>query len=192
MALSSFLNRKERISDVLMNFHFHIFDVSIKFPIALNLVYGFQHVTSPEMIANTKEVKEGSFEYPHHVMESATCSDIQLQNGAKFFDSDFYDWISGYVRGEPNKKRDLLLVQYSDINTSSALNVRGPSIINQGVSLQPLNDLVSRIPARAWLLYQCAPTQYKASDDFDALSHSISLQSLTIKPRYFTEFNSGV
>lgn len=192
MALASFLNRKERISDVLMNFHFHIFDVSVKFPIVLNLVYGFQHVTAPEMTANTREVKEGTFEYPNHIIESAACSDIQMINGAKFFDSDFYDWISGYVRGEPHKKRDLLLVQYSQMNTSSVLSTGRQSLVTQGISLQPLNDLVTRIPARAWLLYQCSPVTYKASDDFDAQSHSISLQTLTVKPKYFTEFNSGV
>jgi phage tail-like protein len=192
MSVASFLDRKERISDVLMNFHFHVFDVSATLPVALSLVYGFQHCTAPELTANTREIKEGTFEYPHHVLESAAASEINFTRGAKFFDSDFYDWITGYIRGEQNQRRNLLIVQYSQINSNAAVNARGPNLVTQGISLQPLYDLVSRIPARAWLLYQCVPTQYKSSSDFDAQSHEISLQTLTIKMRHFEEFNSGI
>lgn len=192
MSVASFLERKERISDVLMNFHFHVFDVSATIPVALSLVYGFQHCTAPEITTNTKEIKEGTFEYPHHVLESAATSEITFTNGAKFFDSDFYDWISGYIRGEQNKRRNLLIVQYSQINSNIATRANAPSLVTQGISLQPLYDLVSRIPARAWLLHSCVPTNYKSSSDFDAQSHEVSLQSLVVKPRYTEEFNSGL
>ncbi len=185
MSVSAFLPRTSRFSDVLMNYHFHVLDVSLQTPITLSLAYGFQHCTSPEITVNTKEIKEGTFEYPHHVMESAKVNDITLTSGAKFGDSDFYDWITGYVRGEPYRRRNLLLIQYSEVGIG---NVGAPT----GNAIQPLLDLVGRVPARSWLLRSCIPTNYKASEDFDALSHSVSLQSLTIQCKFPEEFNSGV
>jgi len=186
MSVSAFLPRTSRFSDVLMNYHFHLLDVSISTPITLSLAYGFQHCTAPNITVKTKDIKEGTFEYPHHVMESATTDEINMISGAKFGDSDFYDWITGYVRGEPYRRRNLLLIQYSEVGIA---NLGAPT----GSAIQPLFDLVARVPARSWLLHSCIPTGYKSStDDFDALSHGVSLQSLTIQCKFPEEFNSGV
>jgi hypothetical protein len=49
--------------------------------------------------------------------------------------------------------------------------------------------LALRIPAKAWVLYECIPTRYKASGDFDAMSASVSIQELEIKPSYIEEIS---
>lgn len=193
MSVAAFLDRNSRLSDVLMNYHFHVLDVSIQTPIVLSLAYGFQSCTAPEIQINTKEIKEGTFPYPHTVMESAKVSDFNLTNGAKFFDSDFYDWINSFVNGEPNTRRNLLIIQYSEINTNYAASKIGiQNFLPGGSALQPFFDIVGRIPARAWLCHSCIPISYKVSDDFDALSHSPSLQHLGFSCKFFEEFSSGV
>jgi phage tail-like protein len=195
MSVQSFIPRTSRFSDVLMNYNFHVFDVSTDSPIVLSLVYGFQHVKVPNISVKMKEIKEGTFEYPHKVMESASCGDLEMSRGAKFFDSDFYDWISGYIRGEPYRARNLLIIQYSQV---SATTIGGPNLnLNAlgapvGNALQPLMDLVSRIPARAWLNHTCKPLDYAPAGDLDALSHGISIDNLTCSVKYTEEFNTGV
>lgn len=195
MSFGALLDRNSRVSDVLMNFHFHVFDVSTQSPPVLSLAYGFQSCTAPEITIEMQEIKEGTFEYPHKIMKSATVNDFIFSNGAKIFDSDFYDWISGYIRGEPYKRRNLLIVQYSQMNSNATLQGIGinASFAFDGANkIKPLGDLVNRLPARAWLVYSCIPQHYKASNDFDALSHSPSIQDLTVSCKYWVEFNTGV
>lgn len=192
MSLAAFLDRKSRLADVLFNSNFHVLDVSVQTPIVLSLAYGFQNCTAPELTVNTKKIKEGTFPYPYSVMESAEASDITLTSGAKFFDSDFYDWISGYVRGNQNgsARRNFLIIQYSKINTNVSTGVQ--NILPGGAALQPFLDVIGRVPARAWLCHSCIPISYKSSDDFDAMSPSPSLQHLTFSTQFFEEFNSGI
>ena len=193
MSVEAFINRKSRLADVLMNYHFHVLDVSIQTPVVLSLAYGFQNCSAPEITVNTKEIKEGTFPYPHKVMESANVADITLSNGAKFFDSDFYDWISGYIRGQTGMRRSLLIVQFSEINTNSAFaNIGIQNVLPTGVALSPFLDILGRMPARAWLCHSCIPVHYAASQEFDAMGHGPSLQSVTFSTKFVEEFNSGV
>lgn len=185
MSIQAFIPRTSRFSDVLMNYHFHMLDVSLSTPVVLSLLYGFAKCSAPEISIKTKTIKEGTFEYPHHVLESAECKEITLSDGAKFFDSDFSDWVMGYVRGEPFRRRNFLLIQYSEVG------IRNPGAPSTNKA-QPLLDLVARVPARAWYLRNCIPTNYVASDEFDALSHSVSIQSVSLQPKFFSEFSSGI
>lgn len=192
MSVGTLINRKSRASDVLMNYNFHVLDVSVETPIVLSLAYGFQACTAPEIIVNNRKVKEGTFPYPHSVFESAEASDITLTNGAKFFDSDFYDWVTSYIAGKTNTRRNFMIIQYSQINVNSAFGAIGiQNILPSGISFGSFFDIISRVPARAWLCKSCVPVSYKASDDFDALSHAPSLQHLTFSMKFFEEFNTG-
>lgn len=55
-----------------------------------------------------------------------------------------------------------------------------------GKALGPI-EMAPRIPAKAWVLYGCIPTRYKAGGDFDATSSEISLQELEIAVEHWDE-----
>ena len=193
----SAIDRGSRVSDFLTNYNFHVMDVSFSVPTVFSLSYGFQFCTAPELTTTTKEFKEGTFEYPRSVITGATVGDITFRRGARFFDSDFYDWARSSVRGgsggqgllRSDLRKNLLIIQYSDIATGIA----GPTgSFGSNFAFQTFNSLVQRIPARAWLLIDCIPTHYKAGSDFDATGAEISIAELTVKPHYWEEFNTGI
>lgn len=191
------LDRKDRISDYLSNYHFHVMDVSFSVPAVFNLSAGFRFCTAPEVTADVKEIKEGTFEYPRKVITGAKVGDISLHRGVKFFDSDFYDWIAPAISAkttfassslsklaQTSFRKNLLIIQYSDISTNSNSSSFTP--------FQTLNDLIQFVPARAWMCYECIPVSYKTGTDMDALGADISISELVISPRYWEEFNTGI
>lgn len=60
----------------------------------------------------------------------------------------------------------------------------------QGKPLGPF-EIAPRIPAKAWMLYGCVPSRYKAAGDFDASDSSISIQELEIAVESWDELNLG-
>jgi phage tail-like protein len=183
------LDRRNRVSDYLLNTHFHVFDVSFSSPQVFTLIYGFNFVTAPELNIEMKEIKEGTFEYKKSVFHSANIADIDMHRGVKFYDSDFYDWIVAYLKGQQNQRKNLLLVQYSQIAVGA---LAGNGNDGSFLGFTPLTDLVSRVPARAWYLIDCAPTRYKSASDHDSLGGQISIAELTVRPLFFEEFNTGI
>ena len=183
------LDRRNRIGDFLLSHNFHVFDVSFSSPTVFLPVFGFATVSSPVINLETKEVKEGTFEYKRSIPMGASVDDVTLEQGARFYNSDFYDWITAVIKGDSNQRKNLLIVQYSQIAVGD-LPSGGAGATNLGFS--PVTDLVSRIPARAWLLLDSIPVNYRASSDFDALNTQVSLMSLTVRPWYVEEFNSGI
>jgi phage tail-like protein len=162
-------------------------DVSFSMPAVFSLSAGFRFCTAPEVTVETREFKEGSFEYRRNVASGASVSDITLQRGVNFFNSDFYDWISSYIAGKTDMRRNLLIIQYSDISTGISEDA-GLGFL----SFQSITSLVQKTPARAWMLFDCIPTHYKAGSDFDAISADISISDLTVKPSFWEEFNTGI
>lgn len=189
--------RSNRINDFLSTYRFHVMDVSFTTPTVFSLSYGFRFCSAPEIQVDIKEIKEGNFEYPRKVISGAKASDITFHRGASFFDSDFYDWVKTAVKGNAGVapltnnpmvdfRKNLLVIQYSDISTGTGTGTLGP------LSFQSVTALVQFVPARAWMLYDCIPANYKASGDFDAIAPDISLMELTVAPRYVEEFSMGL
>ena len=48
-------------------------------------------------------------------------------------------------------------------------------------------EFAARVPAKAWMLYNCIPTRYKAGTDLDASSGEISINQLDVEVEYFDE-----
>lgn len=46
-----------------------------------------------------------------------------------------------------------------------------------------------RLPGKAWMLYGCVPTRYKAGGDFDANSAEVSIQEMDVSVEYFDEIS---
>jgi hypothetical protein len=44
------------------------------------------------------------------------------------------------------------------------------------------------LPGKAWLLWDCVPTRYKAGTDFDGKGGEVSIAELDIQPWAMTEF----
>lgn len=194
-------NRGQRFFDYLNNFRFHVLDISFQTPVVFNVSFGFNYCTAPEISVETKEVKSGTFEYSNYVPVGASVAPIELRQGARLLNSDFYDWISRTVRGENSPsgenspRRNLMLIQYSDMSAHTGRTGDGSAVNGTGDFgnyVFSLNDLISRVPARAWMLMECIPVRYKAGSDFDALGNEISIAELTIQPQFIQEFNLGI
>lgn len=200
----SVIPRQSRFSDYLSTLHFHLLDITFDLPIVFNLSFGFRYCSGPETTLDTKDVKEGTYEYRKPVIHGATAGPVVLHQGAQIFNSDFNDWVTTAVQGYRSYRKNLLLIQFSDVSPFGVgaqgtgilgaggggfLGGAGGSILN---AVLPLNDLISRVPARAWMLSGCVPTHYKAASDFDPLAADISIMELTLQPQSIEEFSLGV
>ena len=197
----SLIPRQSRFSDYLTTLHFHLIDVSFKTPTVFNISFGFRFCSAPEITLDAKEVKEGSYEYKKSVVHGATVSPIVLHQGAQMFNSDFYDWVKTAVKGTRSYRRNLMLIHFTEVSPFAGGNVGLGSSSGFGLqglagglinSVLPLNELISRVPGRAWMLNGCVPTHYKAGSDFDPLSADISIMELTLQPQSIDEFSLGV
>jgi len=192
----SIIPRTQRISDYLTTLHFHLLDVSFQIPTVFNLAFGFRHCSPPEITIDTKEVKEGTYEYKKAVVHGAAAGPIILQQGVQIFNSDFYDWTRSAVIGSQSYRRNLMLIQFTDVSPfgvgQSGTGPLGGIVGGLVNAVLPLNDLISRVPGRAWMLTGCIPTHYRAATDFDPLSPDISIMEMTLQPESIDEFSLGV
>lgn len=184
--------RDQRIFDYLSNYRFHVIDFTFGSPSVLNISYGFARASIPEVTVEMKEVKEGTLEQKHYIPMAATIGPITLERGVAMFNSDFNDWTRSVIKGVPNQRRNLLLVQFTEagfLASGSDTGNSGLGLVNQFFSI---NDLFSRVPGKVWVLHSCMPTTYKAGSDLDALGNEISIASLTIQPQFVTEISLGI
>lgn len=177
---------RPRLLDVLQAFPFWLFDVSGAEGNILSSVFdpslGFSAVSAPEFSVKTKDIQPGNWEYPRNVVQSAGVGPITLSRGTRFYDSDFYNWITAAIRGDQPVRRNLVLVHFMGFRAqaqASGANLSFPDTAFIQMSL--------RTPGRAWVLYDCIPTRYKAGSDFDASASEVSIQELDIQPEHIIE-----
>lgn len=189
-------DRHSRVSDYILAHNFHLIDVSISLPIVLSLTYGFHSATSPNISVQLQKIKEGNQPYPSFSVIGAEVAPVTLEQGVSFFNSDFYDWVDTTIDGKPNRRRNLLLIQYSQIGIGSLSSPGANSLnipaLNIKFDTQFAADLISRVPARAWMMYGCLPVDYRAASDFNAATSEVSLASLTLQPQKIIEFSTGI
>lgn len=183
-------NRFNRLSDFLPTHRFYVLDVSFTIPTVFNISYGFSHCSAPEITVDTKQVKEGNYEFHRFIPVGANVSPISLQQGVRIFNSDFYDWVISCIEAKKTFRRNLLLIQFTDV---AAIGGNGSGSIDSLIgSFLPLGDILARIPGRAWMLRDCIPVSYKAGTDMDALSAQVSIAELSIQPTEVEEFSLGI
>lgn len=187
-------SRTSRVFDYLNNFRFHVLDVSMTKPVVFNLSFGFASCTAPDLTIDTKEVKSGTFEFVKNVPTQASAGEVEFRQGARLFNSDFSDWVFSTVKGKANPRRNLLVIQYSDVSLFPGTGNKGlgATLLDIANVAIGLNDLLKRVPARAWMLYDCLPIYYKSGTDFDALGNDISMSELRVRPHYLVEYNMGI
>jgi hypothetical protein len=64
----------------------------------------------------------------------------------------------------------------------------GIGSVATGGSIGPF-EFAPRLPAKAWMLYGCMPSRYKAGSDFDASSSEISIMELELAVEAFDEIS---
>lgn len=186
----SSLDRSSRLTDVLTNYNFHLMEVAIgPRGAVLSLAYGFKSITAPELSLTVKEIKPLHKETPLKIVDGGAWSEITLSRGVKIGDGDFYYWINNTMIGTMPFRRTFLLIQYSDIGLARPSPTTAPYLRIGG--FQPVTELVSRAPARGWLLKECVPINYKAGTDFDATSGELSIMELQLVPNSVEEFSFG-
>lgn len=178
---------RSRIFDKLQLYPFWVFDASgfagnPLFSI-FDPVFAFSASSAPEITTELKEVKAGNWEYKRRAVKGADVSPITLARGARFYDSDFYIWITNAIRGIQPLRRNIIIVQF--------LGIKLISPVIPGHSMEPPNiavaSLIQRIPARVWYCVGCIPTRYKPGGDFDATSSEVSIMELEIQPEAVDE-----
>lgn len=120
---------------------------------------GFMAVEGGGITANTEEIREGNWPFPHHVIINATTEPITLRRGVMPRDSDFYNWIMAAIYGYKWTSRNLLL---------RAMRKDGTA-------------------AKAWLLHACIPESCTPFSPFDATSSEVLTAELTIAVEYIEE-----
>lgn len=181
---------QSRIFDLLQDYTFWVFDASGFNGNPLFSVFdptmGFSSVTAPEWNLELREIQPGNWEYKRRVVKAADIGPITLQNGARFWNSDFYNWMTNALKGVQPVRRNLVVVHYMGFRLARHLfRERDQSSVGNEVGINATGLVgvpLDRIPARAWYLQGCLPTRYKAGSDFDANSSEVSIAELEFQP----------
>jgi hypothetical protein len=133
----------------LQSYAFWLFDVAPIDSFGLPLftpLFGFSRITSPEVTATIRHIKEGNWHYTRKVISGATVSPITMERGVFWADSDFWRWLQAGIWGDPevqdflggsanfsgvpgpSPRRDLMLIQFfprGPFNSKTANDVAG-------------------------------------------------------------------
>lgn len=124
-----------RFLDVLQSHLFWAMDISggTNFPV-FTPFFGFSGISSPKINVDVETFRDGTYNYPRHVVKGASVAPITFARAASMYDSDFYDWIYYAVNGTTAAKatntsigdfvgshsgpvrRDILIIHFARIN----------------------------------------------------------------------------
>ena len=232
---------RSRLSDVLQSHLFWAFDASNSGVPVFNPLFGFSRISAPEISSEIETFKDGTFVFNRSVIKGGSVGTVTFERAASMFDSDFYSWIMFALQGNKDfedagtlgkvanfltsggrssPRRNLLIVQFTNINLSNLKASDDPMIATaQAAGLAILGAIATnslggalgsaalggavsvgigpfqfakRIPARAWVLQNCLPVRYKSGSDFDASSANVSLQELEVAPESIEELSLGL
>lgn len=120
------------ISDPLQTHSFWLLDAYPVTPLALPMLtplFGFSSITAPEVQLELMDITEGNWIFKKKVIKSGDASNIILERGVTWYDSDFWRWMLatmtgdltnsmfnlGFIKlkgGGVSPRRTLLLVQF--------------------------------------------------------------------------------
>lgn len=122
---------------------------------------GFAGCSGLELTAETEEIREGNWPFPHHVIKQGSVGQVTLRRGILPKDSDFYLWFNAALFGYLVVRRHLVVT----------LLTRGG------------------LAAKAWLLHGCIPTACTVWPELDASSNEIAIAEMTVQPAYVEELD---
>lgn len=176
---------RARLIDMMQAYPFWVFDASgfvgnAALFTVFDPVFGFSSVSAPEITIEPHTVQPGNWEYKRRSVKTADVGPITLSRGTRFYDSDFYNWLTNAIRGQQPIRRNLVLVHFLGWRSQSGS-------IGPEAELAAIASLEARISGRAWMLYDCLPIRYKAGSDFDGGSSDVSIQELEVQPEHIIE-----
>jgi len=162
------------LTDYMQNHRFWLMDTvpSSTYPFFVlgGPLGGFQSITAPEYTAEVEEIKQLNSMFKRSSYVGGGLSPITLTRGVRGHDDDFWNWMHSAISGNDMTNRNLLLLHFTGVATSD----------------DPLGieawDGVPFVPGKAWLLYDCIPTRYKAGSDFEGGGGQVSIAELDITP----------
>jgi len=171
---------RSRIADFMQNHRFWLLDVvpSATFPFLVlgAPILGFQSITTPEYTAEVDEIKQLNSMYKRSAYSGGGVAPITLTRGVLGYDDTMWQWMMRAIRGFDMTNRNLLLLHFTNI---------GHTDDEIGIAAW---ESAAFLPGKAWLLWDCIPTRYKAGSDFDAKGGEVSIAELEIQPWAVTEF----
>lgn len=123
---------RNAITDFLSDANFWLVDVApietVASPLFLPIA-GFHSISMPELTLETQDIVSANSLFQKHVVKKGSVSSVTLMRGARFFDSDFWNWSMTALTGDtstpamnyrsgtkslggPTPRRDLLLVHF--------------------------------------------------------------------------------
>jgi len=139
------------------------------------LAAGFSGCTAPRFEIESKEIKEGTWEFPRVFCKGANAQSITLSKGLVRAETGFYLWILNAMRGKLTR-RTIEIVSYG----------RGGSLqSSKRLWLQP--NQLRDVSVCVWTLYNCYPLGYRTGQDWDADSGKIQIAELDMHYEWFEE-----
>jgi len=174
---------RKRILDFMQSYRFWLFDVvpslTPPFYVLGAPFFGFSSISGPEMTLEADPIKQLNSIFKKYAYSGGDVSPITLTRGVRGFDDTMWEWINRAMKGVETTQRNLLLIHYTNIRL-----VDMPSIAS-GIA-NPF-EAGEFLPGRAFLLWNCIPTGFKAAD-FNATSSDVSLDELTVQPSAISVF----
>lgn len=96
------------ISDLLQQHCFMLYEAAPVDPLALPMLtplFGFSSVTAPEIQTEVEEISEANWYFKKKVIKGASASNITLERGITFYDSDFWRWMIASLTGDLSRAR---------------------------------------------------------------------------------------
>jgi hypothetical protein len=175
------------IEDLLQSHRFWLVDMvpSSTFPFYVlgSPIMGFQSITMPEYSMEVDEIKQVNSMYKRYAYSGGSMAQITLMRGARAYDDTFMSWVERAVRGYDMVPRNLLLLQYTNINVVNNLGLSVELPVSVGAW-----EVAQFIPGRAFLMWDCIPVRYKAGTDMEGMSGDVSLMEIDLQPHAMNEF----
>lgn len=131
---------------------------------ALDLLYGFQSISIPDVQVQTTEITEGNWPFAHVIpITRATVGEITISQAVTRKSTDFYVWIHQTLYGRGAPRRDLGIV-----------------ILGRGFRRVLHGALPEWVPSRELVLRGCIPTSWKPGSDLEASSSEVMIEELTL------------
>lgn len=181
---------RNRIFDFMQNYRFWLFDLvpsaAPPYFVLGSPAFGFSSITAPEYTASVDEIKQGNSMFTRHAYSGGSVGSITLSRGVRGFDGTMWDWMHRAIKGLEITNRHMVLLHYTNINllhSSSNSNKITDIMYEIGGPL----EIAGFIPGKAWILWSCIPTRYRAGSGFDAMSGDVSIAELDIQPDAMVE-----
>lgn len=94
---------RNAFTDFLSDTNFWLVDVAPIETVAAPLfipVAGFHSVSMPELTLDVQDIVQGNSLFQKHTVKKGNVSSITLTRGARFFDSDFWNWTMAALTGD--------------------------------------------------------------------------------------------